>query len=85
MVDQSTDVRVFTTPRGGVMTREVGAITGTVEIWLDKAEVRIRYEGAIDAYTVGAARDRTIDEILALLESDPGVDGALNPVASALD
>ena len=31
--DHGPETRFFTTPPGGIMTREVGAITGEVEAW----------------------------------------------------
>ncbi|RKN46862.1 hypothetical protein [Streptomyces hoynatensis] len=48
---------VFTPPRGGVMTKEVGVITGELELYTTAAEdgaltMRIRYAGADEWYTV---------------------------------
>ena len=79
MTQQPKEVRSFVTPPGGVMTKEVGAITGPVEAWIDDGTVRVRYVGALDIYTVGNARDHNIDEVLALLQADPGVDEYRNP------
>lgn len=47
----------FTPPRGGVMTKEVGVITGELELHTHAAEdgaltMRIRYAGAAEWYTV---------------------------------
>ena len=78
--EQDTTFRAFTTPPGGIMTREVGAITGQVEAWLEGEHVRIRYLGARDVYTVtGATQGRTIDEIVGILTTDPGLDQYNNP------
>ncbi|WP_052848678.1 hypothetical protein [Streptomyces avicenniae] len=48
---------VFTAPRGGVMTKEVGVITGELELHTGADEqgtltMRIRYAGADEWYTV---------------------------------
>lgn len=62
------------------MTQEVGAITGQVEAWLDGQDVRIRYLGALDIYTVaGTTRGRTLDQVVATLTTDPGLDEYNNP------
>lgn len=78
------DTRSFTTAPGGVMTREVGAISGPVEAWVDEGVVRIRYVGAIDTYIVGEANNRRIDDIVAILTVDPGVDQYGNARATGL-
>jgi hypothetical protein len=48
---------VFTAPRGGVMTLEVGVVTGDLELHTSAADdgtltMRIRYAGADEWYTV---------------------------------
>lgn len=68
-------IRTLITPPGGIMTTEVGAITGPVEVWLDEDHVRIRYEGALDTYTVtGSVATRSLDDLVTLLTRDPGPD-----------
>ncbi|MDT0309606.1 hypothetical protein RM780_21980 [Streptomyces sp. DSM 44917] len=57
---------VFTAPRGGVMTKEVGVITGELELHTgaDKEghlTMRIRYAGAEEWYTVDAGPFRLYD------------------------
>jgi hypothetical protein len=84
MTQQPEDVRSFVTPPGGVMTKDVGAITGPVEAWIDDGTVLIRYVGALDVYTVGAAGDLSIDGVVALLQTDPGIDAYGNPRAADL-
>ena len=80
MQTEPTDSRFFTTPPGGVLTEEVGAITGPVEVWVDGATVFIRYEGALDRYTVGTgAHERNIAQVVRELSQDPGVDDDGNP------
>ncbi len=57
---------VFKAPRGGVMTREVGVISGELEL-LTAAEpdgtlvLRIRYAGAAEWYTVDGGPFRLHD------------------------
>ena len=78
--EQDTTVRAFTTPPGGIMTREVGAITGEVEAWLEGSHARIRYLGAQDVYTVaGPTGARSIAEVVRILATDPGLDQDNNP------
>jgi len=84
MAKQPAGVRSFTTPPGGVMTREVGAITGPVEVWVDAGTVLIRYVGALDTYTLGDARDLSIDEVVAILGTDQGIDQYGNPRTGGL-
>lgn len=68
------------------MTDDVGAITGPVEVWLEGPAARIRYEGALETYTVtGAVLDRSLDEVLTVLTTDPGVDEFGNPRSTSLD
>ncbi|MEV1009493.1 hypothetical protein [Streptomyces sp. NPDC049881] len=57
---------VFTAPRGGVMTKEVGVITGELELHTDADEqgaltMRIRYAGADEWYTVDGGPFRLHD------------------------
>lgn len=78
--DDTQHKAAFTTTLGGVMTREQGAITGDVEAWIDGDLLRIRYAGAEDVYTVdGAVAGRTLDQMVTLLTTDPGVDADGNP------
>lgn len=78
--------RVLTPPPGGIMTKDVGAITGPVEIALDGDEVRVRYEGAAEWYTiVGSAGDRSVDELTTVLTTDPGVDEHGNAASVSLE
>ncbi len=70
----------FTAPPGGIMTDDVGVITGPVEARIDGDLVRIRYEGAAEEYTVtGAVGERTPGEVWEQLTTDPGVDEYDNP------
>ena len=73
------DSASFETLLGGVMTDEVGVISGPVEIRLDDDLVRIRYEGALEWYTAGPAAGRSLDELVRVLTTDPGVDEYGNP------
>jgi hypothetical protein len=85
MDEQDLSLRAFTTPPGGIMTQEVGAITGDVEVWLGGEHAQIRYRGADDTYTVrGTTGGMTIDQIVQLLSSDPGVDQYNNPKTTDL-
>lgn len=85
MQTEPSDSRFFTTPPGGVMTDEVGAITGPVELWIDGETIVVRYAGALDRYTVGTdAHERDIDDIVRELTTDPGVDDDGNPRAVSL-
>lgn len=77
--------RLIETPPGGIMTEEVGAITGPVELFLEHGVARVRYQDAIDVYRVtGDAGDRTLDDIARLLTADPGVDEDGNARSSSL-
>lgn len=80
--------RTITTPPGGILTREVGAITGQVDVWIDPERPRrlsIGYTGALDIYTVvGSTRQRDLDTLIAVLTTDPGVDADGNPIATHL-
>ena len=65
------------------MTKEVGAITGHVEVWTHGKTVKIRYAEADDVYTVaGELQSMTIAEVSQVLQFDPGPgsDGNAKPV-----
>jgi hypothetical protein len=55
----------FTSTTGGVLTNEVGAITGQLELLTRPArngiEAEVRYEGARDLYTVSGSPLETTD------------------------
>lgn len=73
--DQDVEVQAFDSTPGGVMTDEVGAITGTLEVWLEGEKARIRYQGALDVYTIaGLTAGRSLAEVLEVLTTDPGPD-----------
>jgi hypothetical protein len=66
MNDVTERTTVFTAPRGGVMTREAGVITGELELATDAAadgtlSLRIRYAGAAEWYTVDGGPFRLHD------------------------
>lgn len=74
------DALLFETPLGGIMTKEVGTISGPVELFIKNDAVRIRYEGALDIYTVSGTRNgRSLQEIAKILTIDPGIDEYGNP------
>ncbi|MDT0319442.1 hypothetical protein [Streptomyces millisiae] len=57
---------VFTAPRGGVMTSEVGVITGELELHTGAADdgtltLRVRYAGAAEWYTIDGGPYRLHD------------------------
>jgi hypothetical protein len=57
----------FSSTAGGVMTEEVGAITGDLELLTrvtpdGDIEVMVRYSGAKDLYTVSGSPVRTVSE-----------------------
>ncbi|GAB2905707.1 hypothetical protein [Streptomyces mayteni] len=57
---------VFTAPRGGVMTREVGVITGELELHTAAGDdgtltLRVRYAGAAEWYTIDGGPYRLHD------------------------
>lgn len=57
---------VFTAPQGGVMTREVGVITGELELCTaadagGALRLRVRYAGAAEWYTVDGGPHRLHD------------------------
>lgn len=65
------------------MTKEVGAITGNVEVWTHGATAKIRYAEADDVYTVaGDLQSMTTAEVSQALQFDPGPgsDGNAKPV-----
>lgn len=76
----------FTTPPGGILTRQAGAITGPVELDVpDSGKVRVRYAEADEWYTVSGRRGRLSPaEVVALLSRDPGPGGDGNPAPSRL-
>ena len=77
----------FTTPLGGVMTREAGAISGDVElVEAAQGRARVRYVGAADVYTVtgGVPDGWDAAQVVAFLSADPGTDEFGNPAASDL-
>lgn len=79
------EARSVQTPPGGIMTDEVGAITGPVELFLDHGVARVRYEGAIEVYRVsGDAGDLSLDEVVARLTADPGTGEDGNPRSTSL-
>ncbi len=82
------ETRAFTTPSGGVMTNEAGAITGDVEVWINPAhpeQLAIRYAEADDTYNVtGQVAGRSLDELVEILTTDPGLGGDGNPASSHL-
>lgn len=88
-MDSRRHTASFTAPPGGVMTREAGAVTGDLEAWLDERHpgtVRVRYAGATEAYTVsGSAPGLTLDEAVARLSTDPGLDADQNPASTSLE
>lgn len=77
---------ILTTPPGGVMTREVGAITGEVEIDVQPdGLVLIRYADADEWYRLrGTAGTMTLEELADFLTTDPGVDADGNPAVVEL-
>ena len=76
----------FSTPPGGILTRQAGAITGPVELDVpDSGKVRVRYAEAGEWYTVSGRRGRLSPaQVVALLSSDPGLDDDGNPAPSRL-
>lgn len=82
----------FETPPGGVMTVDVGAITGSVTIIVQPSgngtEVTAAYEGSDDVYTVQGsplAGDVSLDQVTEHLQADPGVDSDDNAKAADLN
>lgn len=84
MAEPTPATALFVTPPGGVMTKEVGAITGPVEAWIEGTIVRIRYQGADEDYTAGDAAGLTLPQVVEALSTDPGVDDYGNPRSSRL-
>jgi hypothetical protein len=75
----------LTTPPGGVMTDEAGAITGQVEVWLEGTTARATYVGSKDVYTVTGSPvpdDTTLEQVLARLHAAPPADEYGNAVAT---
>lgn len=79
----------FTAPPGGVVTREVGAITGDLEItyYPEQRTGTISYVGSSDLYVVegNAPLGWTEDDAVAWLTHDPGVDEAGNAIATSFE
>lgn len=77
----------FDAPPGGVMTREVGAVTGRLELHVTEARggmaVRVSYAGALDSYRVEGSpvMGHDVDRLVARLSRDPGLDEHGNPAA----
>lgn len=71
----------LTAPPGGVMTDEVGAVTGDLEVWLDGQAVRAAYVGSSDTYTVTGSpvpQDVSVERVVEHLSADPGPDESGN-------
>ena len=84
-------MQVFETPVGGVMTVEVGAITGEVVAFKeqqgDLGRITIAYRGSDDRYTVQGSpvsKDIPLSRIVEHLAADPGVGADDNPMATDL-
>lgn len=79
----------FTTPPGGVMTREVGAITGDVELtyYPEQRTGMINSVGAREQYVVAghAPNGWTEADAVGWLQADLGVDEAGNAVATSFE
>ncbi|WP_103502673.1 MULTISPECIES: hypothetical protein [Streptomyces] len=57
MSESTERTTVFKAPRGGVMTKEAGVVTGQLELATDAAAdgtltLRVRYDGAAEWYTI---------------------------------
>lgn len=71
----------MTAPVGGVMTDEVGAVTGDLEVWLEDKTVRTTYAGSTDTYTVTGSpltEEASLEQVVGHLQTDPGADEAGN-------
>jgi hypothetical protein len=84
MNDVTERTTVFTAPRGGVMTREAGVITGELELATDAAadgtlSLRIRYAGAAEWYTVDGGPFRLHDRVVFRREGDGWLKQRLYP------
>ena len=79
---QKAERIVFTPPPGGLMTVEVGVITGLVELCVVKDRAKVRYVGAHDIYTVaGHIPDGwSFGQVTAFLVTDPGLGPDGNPL-----
>lgn len=74
------------TPAGGIMTDEVGVITGDLEVRIEGDKAKIKYVGAAEEYTVSGDVDgRTLSEVVEVLVKDRGVDEFDNPVPGSLE
>lgn len=83
--NQENHFVAFESPLGGVMTEEVGAITGTLEVAVIDGAARIRYVGAEDLYTVlGTPPTADAQTVADRLSEDPGIDKDGNPAATSL-
>lgn len=85
--------RPLQAPLGGVMTRQVGAVSGPLIVRFRGEDdglvcVEVAYEGTDEFYTVSGsplpARAHLADEILAHLASDAGIDADDNPLSTSL-
>ena len=79
---QKTEKVTFTPPPGGLMTVEVGVITGLVELWVVQDRAKVSYVGSSDIYTVaGHIPDGwTFQQVTVYLFADPGVGPDGNPL-----
>lgn len=84
----------FQSTPGGVLTLEVGVITGELEIRLQDPAIlglQIRYTGTTEWFTVAGNADGLPDdskqarlEVLRILTQDPGVDEDGNPIPTKM-
>ena len=79
---QQTETIAFTPPPGGLMTVEVGTITGLMDLWLEKDRAKVRYAGAHDIYTVAGyvPTGWSLPRVTAFLFNDPGLGADGNPL-----
>ncbi len=80
----------FDSPAGGVMTDEVGAVTGPLSAWVERrgdvSVVLVSYRGSVDRYTVAGgpvAGEVSLERVREVLTREPGLDEAGN--ARAVD
>lgn len=70
----------FKSPAGGVMTREVGAVTGKLSLKSEEDDgrkiARVAYEGSDEFYTVVGSVDKSLgdEDIVKHLTADVGYD-----------
>lgn len=77
----------FTSPLGGVLTDDAGAISGDLElVAVADGHATVRYVGAADTYTVtGTAPDGWANnDVVTHLTRDPGTDTDGNPAPTSL-